>query len=429
MNSPKLDTETLSAARGRLEAWFATVRGDGGYGGPVVGLRGQAMGYCGAGHDWRWEGLLDGWGERHRRTGEPEWLDRIEQALRDLAAAQLLNGAFRNSYFDLNPLEGGMPHEPAVMAAALRGIERLRAANRPLPDGAAAMLERFVEERLIRELWNKLLHTFNNWLQSDFESYSPPAVAAAIETLVAYGDLTGQTGRLEPYVQGAGESLLKAQFKTGPLAGSLPVSSRDRATASPYLAARCLPALVLLHRRTGDARFGDAAAQLTEAALRCGVSGGGFSAVVHADRPPSTYPLLAGAAAGVLIALHRAGVSRPEVTAAQVPWVLARQTGSGAFETGVGFDRRPRQCRACDWRDALPVCGWNDKVYHLLALLDEQPDNAAPASTQPVCRHVTVLGRPATFAEEATSMQIKGRDGTLWFSWRKGSVWPEACLL
>ena len=429
MNSQKIDPVNIAAARIRLNAWLGTMRSEGGYYGPVVGLRGQAMAYCGAGHDWRWEGLLDAWSERYRRTAQPEWLDLIEQALRDLTGAQLLNGAFRNSYFDLNPMEGGMPHEPAVMAAVLRAAEQLRAANRALPAGVMAMLERFVQERLIKELWNKLLRTFNNWLQSDFETYSPPAVAAVIETLIAYGDLTDQTARLEPYVRGAAESLLKAQFQTGPLAGALPVSNRDRTAASPYLAARCLPALTLLHRRTRDDRFGKAARALTGFLLQTAAPGGGFHAMVHADRPPSVYPLVTGAAAGTLTALHRAGTSQPELTAAQLPWILARQTGSGAFETGVGFDRRPRRKGACDWRDALPVCGWNDKVCHLLALLDDGQTMPMPTAPQPVSREVMVLGKPATFTEDVSEMRIAARDGSNWFVWRKGTAWPEVSLL
>ena len=226
MNSAKIEPNTTAVALGRLEVWLDSMRGAGGYYGPVVGLRSLAMAYCGPGHDWRWEGLLDGWAERHARTAEPLFLDRMEQALRDLVAAQLLNGTFRNSAFDANPVEGGMPHEPAMMAAAIRACVVLKRAGRRLPDGTAAMLERFVEERLLRELWNKQLHTFNNWLQSDFDSYAPTAVAAVSEVLLGYAELTGTGARLEPYLLGAGASLLACQFSSGPLAGALPTSER-----------------------------------------------------------------------------------------------------------------------------------------------------------------------------------------------------------
>jgi hypothetical protein len=423
MNLPGIDASKITAARARLEAWLGSMRMAGGYGGPVVGLRGTAMAYCGPGHDWRWEGLLYAWSERQGRSKAAAGLERIEQATRELAEAQLLNGAFRNSYFDLNPMEGGMPHEPAVMAALLH------AAARPLPKGTDAMLERFVEERLIKELWNKLLKTFNNWLQSEFETYSPPAVAAAIEVLLAYGELTGQAKRLDPYVSGAAESLLKCQFQDGPLAGALPVTNRDRTSASPYMAARCLPALVALHRKTGDERFRKASEALTAFVLRTAQPGGGFAATVHAARPAAVYPLLTGAAAGTLTALHRAAALKPETAAAHLPWILERQTASGAFETGVGFDRRPRRAGACDWRDAIPVCGWNDKAYHLLAVLDDAKDPASPARVESVRRDVRILGRTATFTENAESMKIAGSDGTTWFAWRKGSAWPECCLL
>jgi hypothetical protein len=249
-----------------------------------------------------------------------------------------------------------------------------------------------------------------------------------IETLVAYGDLTGQADRLEHYVHGAAESLLKAQFQTGPLAGGLPVSNRDRA-ASPFLAARCLPALAVLHRRTGDDRFRKAAEALTGFILRSAAPGGGFRAVMHADRPASVHPLLTGAAAGTLTALHRANALPAGLANAHLPWILDRQTASGAFETGIGFDRRPRRPGACDWRDALPVCGWNDKVCHLLAILDDGRDAAAPAALQPVRREVRVLGKAAEFTEDSRGMRIEGRGGATWFAWRKGAAWPEVSLL
>ena len=100
-----------------LAAWQETLRGEGGYHGPVVGPRGECMTWCGPSHDWRWEGLLDGWVAQHRRTADPAVLDLIARACRDLQSAQLADGSFRNSSFEHNPLEGGMPHEPAVMAA------------------------------------------------------------------------------------------------------------------------------------------------------------------------------------------------------------------------------------------------------------------------------------------------------------------------
>ncbi len=428
MNSSKIEPEILATALGRLDAWLETMRAAGGYYGPAVGFRGVSMAYCGPGHDWRWEGLLDGWAERHARTGEPLFLARMEQALRDLAAAQLLNGAFRNSSFENNPVEGGMPHEPAVMAAAIRACNSLTRAGRRLPEGTTAMLERFVEERLIRELWNKLLKTFNNWLQSDFETYAPPAVASILEVLLGYAELTGDGARLEPYVRGAADSLLASQFASGPLAGGLPVSNRDGASASPYLAARCLPALAWLQRRTGETRWTAATDALVGFLGRSATAKGGFPFLIHARRPAAVLPVFTGAAAGTLVALHRAGRLTEELVAAHLPFVLARQTASGAFETAVGGNRRSRVSRRPDWRDVVPVVGWADKIYHLLAILNAGTPVPAAGAAGAVQHEVKVLGVDAVFCEDDHSMRLAGRTRT-WFEWRKGTVWPSACEL
>lgn len=429
MNSSETDIGNskggAAAALGALEGWLETLHGAGGYYGPAVGMRGMAMAWCGPAHDWRWEGLLDGWVARHRRTAEPVFLERIGQAFRDLQRAQLADGSFRNSSFDLNPCEGGMPHEPAVMAAVLRAGLYLRKQGQPWPEGTAAMLERFVEERLIKSLWNKTLRTFNNWLQSDFELYSPPAVASVIETLYAYGELTGTAERWTPFIAGAAESLLKSQFRTGPLAGALPFSSADRASASPFFAARCLTALTALHLRTGDARFSEAAEALSDFVKR-GLCPG-IACMAYAGRPNRIAPLYTGATAGALLALDRAARLEEPLLCAQLDWLLPLQSAAGGFDTAVGFGRGLPRRDPPDWRDALPVCGWSAMVYALLASRVGEPVSpAAPAA--PVCRAVAVRGRRAELTEDADELAIRcGAEPV--YVWRKRTLSPETCLL
>ncbi len=426
MNLSNPETDAAGSALGRLEAWLATMRGEGGYYGPVVGLRGVAMAWCGPGHDWRWEGLLDGWIALHRRTGSAVYLDRMAQALGDLRDVQLPNGTFRNSYFENNPFEGGMPYEPATIAAVLRAGRCLKEQGRAWPDGTATMLERFVEQRLIKELWNKVLRTFNNWLQSEFEVYSPPAVAAIVETLCDYAELTGTAERWTPYIAQAAESLLKSQVRAGALAGALPVSNRDGASASPYLAARCLPALARLHRDTGDARFAAAGDALAGFVRRCLLPAGGVPFMVYANRPARVVPRFVGAAAGTLVALDRVQRLDAALLEASLGWILEQQTASGAFATAVGFGSGALQPRRPDWRDTVPVCGWADKVYALLA---RRTTGTVPAGTSgPVSRTVLVQGRAAEFTEDADGMALRsGKDD--WFVWRKRTVWPDVCRL
>jgi hypothetical protein len=372
--------------------------------------------------------LLDGWAARHLNTADTACLDRMEQAFRDLQAAQLADGSFRNSCLELNPLEGGMPHEPAVMAAVLRSGRYLRTNGREWPDGTASMLERFVEERLIKALWNKALRTFNNWLQSDFDVFSPPAVASIIDVLFEYGDFTGTTERWSPYITGAAESLLKSQFRDGPLAGALPVSSIDRASASPYLAARCLPALMRVHHATGDGRYADAADRLADFVKRAFQADGGLACMAFAGRPYRVAPLYAGATAGALSVLSRAKRLDKTVCATQLDWLLALQSPSGGFDTAVGFGQGLPRRNPPDWRDALPSCGWAALVFALLANLVTEPRPHPPREAGVVRRDVVVRGRWAEMVEDADTMTVRNRAEPL-YVWRKRTVWPEICLL
>jgi hypothetical protein len=427
MNSNNsIKSGAVETSLGQLEGWLATMHGTGGYYGPVVGLRGISMAWCGAGHDWRWEGLLDGWIILHRRTGDPVYFERMDAALQALQKAHLANGAFCNSYFENNPFEGGMPYEPAVMAAVLRTLLYMKETSHPWPAGTEEMVERFVEERLIKELWNKVLRTFNNWMQSDFERYSPPAVAAIVETLCNYAMLTDSANRLAPYIEGAANSLLKSQLWTGSLAGALPLSNYEGSSASPCLAARGLPALALLHQYTGEARFVAAGDALADFVNRCLLPDGGITYMVFADRPARIAPRFVGATADALRSLARADRQDATVTSTQLAWLLDHQTASGAFDTAVGFGTEAGRDKHPDWRDVIPVCGWADKIYALLA---GQAENPAPASnSEPVCRNVRVRGEEAAFMEDANSMTLRSKKME-WFIWRKRTVCPSACRL
>lgn len=419
----------MMTALGALEGWFSTLRGEGGYYGPAVGMRGVAISWCGPAHDWRWEGLLDGWVARHKCTADPVYLDRLELAHRDLHAAQLADGSFRNSCFELNPLEGGMPHEPAVMAAVLRSGRYLRSQGRGSLDGTMPMLDRFVEQRLIKSLWNKTLRTFNNWLQSDYDVYSPPAVAAVIEVLLEYGDITGTAERWTPYIMGAAESLIKSQFGDGPLAGALPVSSTDRGSASPYLAARCLPALLRVHQLTGDRRYADASERLVEFVKRSFQSDGGLACMAFAGRPNRVAPRYIGATAGALLVLGGAGRLDETLWKIQLDWLLALQSPSGGFGTAVGFGHRLIRRNPPDWRDVLPACGWAAFVYALLADRVTAPTSLQPSEAAGVVRReVMVRGRRAEVVEDGNAIIVQANSEPFYI-WRKRTIWPEVCFL
>jgi hypothetical protein len=74
----------------------------------------------------------------------------------------------------------------------------------------------------------------------------------------------------------------------------------------------------------------------------------------------------------------------------------------------------------------IPVCGWTDKVYGLLAGLVEKP--VSLVTGEPVSRTVRVRGEEVVFAENNVSMTLKSKN-TDWFIWRKRTVCPVTCRL
>ncbi|MCF7849194.1 MAG: hypothetical protein K9M45_10105 [Kiritimatiellales bacterium] len=424
MNLPKINSGWISAALANLESWLDTVHGPDGYYGPVVGMRGQSLAYCGPGFDWRYEGLLDGWAALYKTTGRAEWLDRMETACREIAAAQLLNGAYRNSYFEDNPFEGGMPYEPAMMAAVCRTRSCLEAAGRGT-DAIDLMIERFVERRLVRELWCKSLQTFNNWMQSDFTNYSPAALSDIMEILIAYADLSHEENYVTHYAVGAAQSILGIQAKTGALAGGIPVSRTKRTVYSPFLLARCLPALRMMAERTGDQAYSDAARLAYDFIIGQRLDSG-FPLLIHADLPPSIGPRFTGALANIYTCMERAGFDQPVCFTNDFEFILSRQTKRGGFSTAEGFGLR-KNAPLPDWRDVMPCAGWNDKIYALLASLHS--GKIPRPETSAVVRHVTVSGKPAIYTEDSNRMHIEGEKSGILFDWNKNRAWAEICLL
>lgn len=426
MNTAKTENNAVARALGRLDAWFESMRVGQGYDGPVVGLRGVAMGYCGPGYDWRYEGILDGAVALAKATKDTRWLDRIERDLGDIAAAQLLDGTFRNSQFEANPCEGGMPHEPAMLAAGCRAARALQEAGRTPPAAFLECAARYIDEYLIKFLWNKLLKTFNDWPISQFQDWTPHACASAIELLAGYADLTGSWERYAYYAQGAANSIVKLQVVEGPFAGAVPPSSRDR-VIRPFLAARNLPGLSLAGARLNESKYTNAARRLAEFVLSQFSTPTVLPRMVCSDRPSASYPRVLGAFAGTLLALRRAGAADDTVWPAQCAFLLERQRPSGAFDNAVGFGAVHNPKRVPDWRDIVPVCGWQDKIFALLAETGVAPAEGQRIETTSLA--ITVQGRRAQYHEDAASMRIEDSKGHALFSWTKGSPWPQACVL
>jgi hypothetical protein len=63
----------IGRAVASLDAWFETMRGPDGYGGPVAHWWQDCLHFTGAGLDWRYEGIIAGYLNLFERTGQTVW--------------------------------------------------------------------------------------------------------------------------------------------------------------------------------------------------------------------------------------------------------------------------------------------------------------------------------------------------------------------
>jgi len=415
----------LSKAVARLESWFSSIRDERGYYGPSVGANGWNMAYCGPSFDWKYEGLFRAYAARGQSTGKSIYLDLIGQDVDAILRAQWRNGCFSVSHFENNPCEGGMPHEPAMLSAVCRVLPLLDTHGNGQLSRVYDVIEKYVSEYLIRLLWNKTLRTFNSWPTSDFVSYNPHCVASALELLIHYAALTNAGDRFESYILEGGKSILASQITEGPLRGGIPAASLDCGEVYPYWAIRCAPALRLLAQKTQAAEFSNALALLMEFVRPYAGAVTTCPRAVYADRPPCAFPFIVGAGADMVLRLLDAELIDRDAALRQAESLIRHQLPTGAFRTAVGFGGRKR---ARDWRDFMPVCGWQDKIYALLSLFSsgESPDaeGVTPFETE-----VRVLWRRVQFRETADEIVLKKRNGATLYQWRKKTPWPSVCLL
>lgn len=425
MNSAPKPIADAATAVAALEAWFDTVTTGEGVTGPAIGFRANCLGWCGPGHDWRLEGLLEGHSLRYQATGSPVHLDHLENTVRQIMAAQLGDGSFRNSYFEWNPFEGGMPHEPAILAAALRARKILAASGRDVPE-LAGTVARALDGRHLRLLWNKTLHTVRDWEISDYQ-FGPSISAAAVLDLIL--EWTAWQGGWETYRERA-ENLASwirgLQEPAGPMAGGIHTSNRKGGGISPFYSSRCLAPLALYARLYGCRETNSCVEKITSFLLRQQLPGGGFTRLLWNWRPASSHPVHLGTSAAILNALQAQGALPEAGLARHESWLLSHATPSGAFRNALGYGKFRPGNGTPDWRDWMPSPGWQDKIY--LFFCHRAAGSRSAFTPRPWSTPATVRHRTGTYQESADTIEIhRGRETV--YLWKKKAATPLVCRL
>ncbi|MDP8925092.1 MAG: hypothetical protein M3O34_19780 [Chloroflexota bacterium] len=419
---------TVGGAFASIDRWLDTMRGSSGYGGPVAHWWRDSLAFCGAGLDWRYEGIIAGYLAAYERDGSTVWLDKARRAGEDLVSGQRPDGHFRDSRFELNPGPAGTPHE----AAADVGLLLLaRALRRRGDDGWARYLaaaDLNLRRFALDCLWDADAGRFRDGI--GIPSFVPNKSATIIEALCLLAELTGASELLERYVRPTADAILALQVRAAgsPLNGAIAQNVLGRTTVEkylPYYQARCATGLLAAYDYLGDARYLDGAIRAMTFVRRRRDADGAFPMVVYADGRENRFPRLVAATGDILRAadlLRPHGLDFPAEPT--LGWLLRGRLPSGGIATAHGFAAQVRQHGqpARELRDVLPVCGWDDKAFRYLAGRPDLGEGDEPgADLDHAC---TFRGRVVTLSEDATSIVVRQRGAPI-YRWTKGTPWAE----
>ncbi|MGC8786377.1 MAG: hypothetical protein ACP5Q1_03010 [Anaerolineae bacterium] len=435
----------LLSAMDKLDAWLETMRSPEGYCGPVAHWWQNCLQFTGTGLDWRYEGIIIGYLNLYRKTGEEDWLAKARRAGDDLVQGQLPTGNFHNSSFELNPYSGGTPHEAACDLALLHLAETLRAEDDPDWMTYLRTAERNLRDYYLTVLWDEQARAFRD--HPYIPSFVPNKSATLSEALVKMAQLTGDSAWVESYAQPAWEAILAHQVRDGALDGAIYQYSQNGKPVLkffPYYIARCIPGLVAGYEWTEDERYLEAAWRAMAFVLRWRYEDGSFPQVVYPGGRVNRYPQWIAAVGDILRALTLLQAygfdADPEPTH---DWLLQGQQPNGAFRTAWGFAAQTTQRPAGplpEFRDLLPVCGWNDKTFrYLTEMLSEEAEVLGREKTEYRTRdtpHSSLLtpyetpcllrGEQLYYREGETAIELRrGKD--VLYRWQKGTPWAEIC--
>ncbi len=413
-----------------LEAWFETMRQPGGYGGPVAHWWRDCLDYTGPGLDWRYEGIILGYLNLWAATGDGQWLAKARRAGDDLVAGQLPSGNYRNSEFELNPGTGGTPHEAAADLALLSLAEALRVHGETGWQVYLATAERNLRGYYIARLWDAERSAFRD--HPAVPSFVPNKSATLVEALLKWSAVTGNEEWAEVYARPTLDTVLSHQVDGGVLDGAIAQYSHNGRLIHkyfPYYIARCVSGLVAGYQWNGKERWLEGAKRGMAFVLRQRRDDGSFPQVVYAGGQVNRYPQWIAATADILRAqdlLRPHGVDADSEPTRQ--WLLSGQMPSGAFRTAHGFASQAAGQRppgpVPEFRDLLPVCGWNDKAFRWLT---QQVPNA-PGSTgwrnSDVQTQCTWNGVRLVYREDTTAIALL-RNGERLYHWNKEEPWAE----
>jgi hypothetical protein len=417
----------VDIAVAKLDAWLETMRGPGGYGGPVAHWWQQSLMYTGAGQDWRYEGVIAGYLRLWERTGDERWLVKARCAGDDLVIGQQENGHYTASAFEINPATAGTPHEAACDLGLLLVALALREAGHTGWERYAAAAERNLRAFYIDQLWDTDAMSLRD--SPNVPSFVPNKAATACEALFLLARVTRNDVWIERYALPTLNRIIEHQvWDGGRLDGAIAQNSfgaRKVEKYFPIYIARCVPALLGGYGWTHHEQYLECALRAMQFITRWGYDDGTFPTVVYSNQRVNRYPCWIAAMGDVLRAADELRPYGFDVDlSATEQWLLAGQDGSGGIQTARGFAAQAggRLPAAPDVRDVLHVAGWCDKAFRYLT--SHTGPDLPEGQSMTFEADCIFQGRAMRLVETPEMLEVSGRRG-VHYRWRKGERWPE----
>jgi hypothetical protein len=396
-----------------LEHWLETMRQKGGYGGPVSHWWQNRFRYAGPGLDWRYEGILIGYTNLFQKTRLPLFKTRLERAVRDLLIGQTPDGHFLASRFEINPGLLGTPHEAAASLGLLHACDSVE-------DKAAVLIgvKRNLDA-IIRALWDG--QGFND--RPKIPGRVPNKLATLAQTFLMYSEKSGDARYLS-YAKAALEDVLRFTVSSGKFRGAIHQYAPDTKTGDgrffPYYNARCIPPLVKAYEVLGETRYLESAKHTLNFVTSTMLDDGSWPQIIYSNGSKASWPRWFAGVADILLAYETLNETVPQLALERL---LASQLASGSFPTAFGFNSQVSQRTAStmDYRDVLPVAGWNDKVFRLLS---KQVSAVPSATTLRADVPITIGKQHATFIEDNDCITLQNAR-SVFYLWYKNEVWAR----
>jgi hypothetical protein len=414
----------------RISHWLDTMRHPLGYSGPISHWWESQFLYTGPQVDWRYEGIIDGYCELFLRTNQQIFLDKAIQAANDVLYQVMPDGRFQRSSFQFGPMPGGTPHEAAVDIGLL-GLAKLLKIRGDERFGLYLDVARLnLQAYWMGALWN------GQGFQD--QPYHNVLVAnkhgTLLEALVRLQALGVEVSR--DYMEACVRVIKACQVRRGPQAGgTVHAGIGPSRLAIPLYTARAMNGLALYYQFTEDRMIKDMLMAATDFIVTH-LTPNGIAWGTYGNGRKAQYPELIAGSGDVLryfVLLQDLGLnSLGNEIDSLVNRLLANQLPSGAIPTARGFAAKglgPRPVTE-EWRDVLPVVGWNDKAFRaLIALLPDQMKTtdaqlkAIPAKIYQ--REVLWHGKAHLFEESPRSFELRDEQGRVRYRWIKGSFSPS----